>query len=487
MQVRENSYRRHHTAQSEMALAGRLGARVSIQLTAYAPADGFGWRLSSKIIRPVATGLEFVLAVCSRLAARLLAVFAVLFSAVWFSIVSLGAVLSGVVSFGPASFVAVPLRNFLFSSVLFSALSFGFVSFGFVTPAHARASSPLCEATFSGSLPVLKELAGLKVAATQAQAAGNSDFAITLYRLYQKSSDQAKVDGVDLRGLKTMIDEVEAKENKKSLDEEARREKTRALEEVRLIDGTRMILQPISPGKFMMGEVDKQIETEITKPYEMAATQTTQVVWRKVVEQAKIKFPDRYDALNPDPSNFKGELNPVEQVSWDDIQLWLGALNELAAQGDAIVSEVMPNHKPGEIYRLPTEAEWEFVVRARGKAQGTYHFDESETTLGEYAWYHVNAEKKTHPVAQKKPLVIDGREFYDLHGNVGEWTQDSWDGSSPLKGGIDPLATQGSGRIILRGGGWYNSASFLRSGNRDYWGPGNRGPDVGFRLVRALP
>jgi formylglycine-generating enzyme required for sulfatase activity len=346
--------------------------------------------------------------------------------------------------------------------------------------------SLLCEAVFSGSLPVLKDLAQLKVTAAQAQAAGNRDFAITLYRLYQKSSDQAKADGVDLRGLKSMLDEVEIKENNKSLDEETRREKARALEEIRFIDGKRMILQPIAPGKFMMGEVGKQIETEITKPYEMAATQTTQVVWRKVVEQAKLKFPGKYDALNPDPSKFKGELNPVEQVSWDDVQLWLGALNELAAQGDAIVNKVMPGHKPGEIYRLPTEAEWEFVVRARGEANDVYHFGESETALGEHAWYDANAEKQTHPVAQKKSLVIDGREFYDLHGNVREWTQDAWDGHSPLRGGIDPLGTGGSDRV-MRGGSWNLNARYLRSGGRSYWRPSLRSYNVGFRLVRALP
>jgi formylglycine-generating enzyme required for sulfatase activity len=446
MRIRENSHCGHQAARSGMAFVGRLGARVSMHLTAYASAGGFGWRLASKIIRPIATGLEFVLAVCSRLAARLLAVFAI-----WF-----GAVL------------------------------FGAVSFGFVNLAHAEASMPLCEAAFSGSLPVLKELAGLKVAATQAQAAGNRDFAITLYQLYQKSSNQAKVDGVDLRGLKAMVNEVEAKENKKSLDEEARREKTRDLEEMQLIDGKHMILQPISPGKFMMGEVGVQIKTEITKSYEMAATQTTQVVWRKVVEQAKLKFPGKYDVLNPDPSKYKGELNPVEQVSWDDVKLWLSALNELAAQGDAIVNEVMPNHKPGEIYRLPTEAEWEFVVRARGEAQGNYHFGESETELKEHAWFDANAQNQPHPVAQKHPLVIDGRELYDLHGNVWEWTQDSWDGLSQLKGGVDPLGITGSFRVT-RGGSWNYGAYTLRSGFRNYWAPDYRASGVGFRLVRALP
>jgi formylglycine-generating enzyme required for sulfatase activity len=445
MLIRENSHRRHQAALSEMALAGRLGAWVSIHLTVYGLFLLF---------------VEVMLIPVSGLAVRR-----------W-----LCAVVDAV---GPVSFVAVPFRTALFSSVLFGA-----ISLGFVTPAHAGVPSHLCEAAFLGSLPVLKELAHLKVTATQAQAAGKPELAATLYRLYRKSSDQAKADGVDLRGLKAMFDEVEIKENNKSLDEEVRREKTRTLEEMQFIDGKRMILQPIAPGKFMMGEVGKQIETEITKPYEMAATQTTQLVWRKIVEQAKKKCPGKYDALNPDPSKYKGELNPVELVSWADIQLWLGALNELATQGDAIINEVMPGHKPGEIYRLPTEAEWEFVVRARGDANGAYHFGESETELSEYAWHDANA-KRTHPVAQKKPLVIDDREFYDLHGNVFEWTHDSWDGSSPLKGGTDPLGSEGSARVA-RGGSWYNSASYLRSANRGCVGPWDRG-GVGFRLVRALP
>jgi formylglycine-generating enzyme required for sulfatase activity len=450
VRIRENSHCDHHAAlsgmASEMTLSGRLGAWASIHLTVY------GLFLLFVEVMPLPV---------SGLAVRR-----------W-----LCAVADAV---GPVSFVAVPFRTALFSSVLFGA-----ISLGFVTPAHAGAPSHLCEAAFLGSLPVLKELAHLKVAATQAQAAGKPELAIALYRIYRKSSEQAKADGVDLHGLKAMIDEVEAKENKKSLDEEDRREKARALEEIRLIDGKRMILQPIAPGKFMMGEVGQQMETEITKPYEMAATQTTQVVWRKVAEQAKLKLPGKYDALNPDPSYFKGELNPVELVSWNDVQLWLGALNELAAQGDAIVNEVMRGHKPGEIYRLPTEAEWEFVVRARGKAQGTYHFGESETELSEYAWYGANAKKQPHPVAQKKPLIIDGREFYDVHGDVWEWVQDWYDGTT--KGGKDPNGPSTGSARVVRGGSWVNLASSLRSAVRGSGGPGFRDFGVGFRLVRALP
>jgi formylglycine-generating enzyme required for sulfatase activity len=234
----------------------------------------------------------------------------------------------------------------------------------------------------------------------------------------------------------------------------------------------------------MMGEVGKQIETEITKPFQMAATQTTQIVWRKVALRAKERFPGRYDALNVNPSRFEGDLRPVEQISWEDIQLWLSALNELAVSGDAVVEEAMPGHKPGEIYRLPTEAEWEFVVRARGEAPGKYHFGENEKDVDDFAWFGGNSEHQTHPVAQKKPLVVDGQEFYDMHGNVSEWVHD-WYGIN-LQGGIDPRGPDGGDAYTMRGGGWNDGApSILRSGCRSVGMPDSRYAFGGFRLVRS--
>jgi formylglycine-generating enzyme required for sulfatase activity len=245
-----------------------------------------------------------------------------------------------------------------------------------------------------------------------------------------------------------------------------------------------MVFHTVAPGKFMMGEVGKQIETEITKPFQMAATQTTQIVWRKVALRAKERFPGKYDALNADPSRFEGDLRPVEQISWEDIQLWLSALNELAVSGDVVVEVAMPGHKPGEIYRLPTEAEWEFVVRARGEAPGKYHFGENEKDLADFAWFGGNSEHQTHPVAQKKPLVVDGQEFYDMHGNVSEWMHD-WYGIN-LQGGIDPRGPDGGDAYAMRGGGWSDGApSILRSGCRSVGMPDSRYAFGGFRLVRS--
>jgi formylglycine-generating enzyme required for sulfatase activity len=279
--------------------------------------------------------------------------------------------------------------------------------------------------------------------------------------------------------------EQEQKPRQNQADEEVKREKQKREIEASVIDGSRLIMNSIEPGAFEMGEMGAQKLTTISQSFEMAATQTTQIVWQKVVEAAKAKFPGEFDSLNPNPSSFPGDLNPVESISYEDIHLWLTAVNKLIAESDPVIAEIMPGTKKGSQLRLPTEAEWEFVARARGAAKGLYHFGENESDLGAYGWYLANSGSKTHPVAEKKPLVIDGKEFYDLHGNVCEWVNDWYDAN--LQGGVDPKGpATGSGRVF-RGGSWNYFALYLRSADRYNVGPGNRYDVVGFRLVRTAP
>ena len=269
--------------------------------------------------------------------------------------------------------------------------------------------------------------------------------------------------------------------------EEVRKEEQKKEIENSVVDGSKTIFNSVEPGSFEMGEVGAQKTTTITKPFDMAATQTTQIVWRQVVEAAKARFPGEFDTLlNANPSHFPGDLNPVEQVSYEDIQVWLTAANKLIDAGDPVVQEIMPGTAKGSHLRLPTEAEWEFVARARGAAKGLYHFGENEAELPEYAWFSTNSGSKTHPVAEKKPLVINGKEFYDLHGNVWETVNDWYDGT--LQGGVDPQGPATGSNRVFRGGSWGNVAQFLRTGGRNYWRPSNRSGNVGFRLVRtAVP
>ena len=160
------------------------------------------------------------------------------------------------------------------------------------------------------------------------------------------------------------------------------------------------------------------------------------------------------------------------------------ARNDLSKADDPIISILIPGHIKGSIYRLPTEAEWEFVARARGQAKGLYYFGENQADLKNHAWYNENAVSTTHPVAEKDPLNLDGKEFYDLHGNVWEWTADAYEQTLP--GGIDPFnAVDADSRRVLRGGSWGSDARLLRTSGRISIVPSNRGDFSGFRLART--
>ncbi len=258
-----------------------------------------------------------------------------------------------------------------------------------------------------------------------------------------------------------------------------------------VIDGNRLVANRIEPGIFAMGEAFRKVEVMITRPFEMMATLTTQIVWRKVAELANTRLADKY-TISTEPSRFKGNTLPVEGLRYAEVQNWIDALNELSRAGEEALFDLIPDHQAGDVYRLPTEAEWEFVARGRGQYDSAYHFGSQVHQLGEYAWFVENANSKTHPVAQKKPLIVDGQEFYDMHGNVAEWVRD-WYGDH-LSGGIDPEGPANGSFRVIRGGGWLNVSTALRSAWRNSDAAGARVGhqnshffnNVGFRLVRQL-
>lgn len=346
----------------------------------------------------------------------------------------------------------------------------------------------------------IRDLSGLRLSLDTAKARGSSSIELTALTADFRKKEQALVEYLEKYNIMTRAQlvermkqeivtlqserQTERRQDNREREEEARRRRAQE-EQIKnsVIDGTRLVSHRIEPGKFKMGEVGKQIDVTLTKPFDMMATPTTQIIWKKVAELANSRFGNKYQ-IDVDPSNFKGDTRPVEKVSYEDIQTWMKGLNELSQAGEPSLSDLIPGHKKGDVYRLPTEAEWEFVVRGRGQYNDTYHFGSQESQLGDHAWFSGNSGSQTHPVGQKKPLVINGREFHDMHGNVWEWVHDSWDGSSPLKGGTDPVSTSGSYRVF-RGGGWFNNARGLRSADRSDDGPGLRYDDVGFRLVRT--
>ena len=130
------------------------------------------------------------------------------------------------------------------------------------------------------------------------------------------------------------------------------------------------------------------------------------------------------------------------------------------------------------MYRLPTEAEWEYAARAM--TTGDY-----AGNLDEMGWYESNSGNTTHPVGQKKP---NGFGLYDMHGNVWEWCADPWHENYQRS----PTDTRGleadniNAYRLLRGGSWYLSPIACRCANRTKGDPDSRRSNlVSFRVVCA--
>ena len=180
------------------------------------------------------------------------------------------------------------------------------------------------------------------------------------------------------------------------------------------------------------------------------------------------------------PSEFKGADHPVEMVSYEDALAFCRRLSELPAEKVA-----------GNVYRLPTEAEWEYACRAGTTTKysfgdydsllGDYAGFFGASELGDYAWFLWNSGDATHPVGSKQPNAWG---LYGMHGNVAEWCQD-WYGDYPSGSVTDPTgATSGSYRVI-RGGGWAYPAEFCRSALRSRFYPSERSGDYGNRGFRV--
>ena len=222
----------------------------------------------------------------------------------------------------------------------------------------------------------------------------------------------------------------------------------------------------VSAGQFPMGcsEGAKPVEcsaderprhtVQITKPFELGKTETTQKQWQAVMGSA--------------PSRYKGDTLPVEQVSFQDIQAFLSKLN---ARND------------GFLYRLPTEAEWEYAARAGAADQfagaKVANSLARRSPADDWAWYNV---EKTQPVANKKPNAWG---LYDMRGNVAEWVQDWYDPEYYQPSlAVDPAGPTDGQTRTLRGGSWYYMVPGGRISYRDYTDPEGGYDGMGFRCVR---
>ena len=233
------------------------------------------------------------------------------------------------------------------------------------------------------------------------------------------------------------------------------------LQNLRPVNSVGMELKLLPAGKFVMGshkgeDDETPHEVVLTRPFYLSVHQVTQEQYQRVI--------------GANPSSFKGARTPVEQVSYEDAVQFCWKLSELPAEKAA-----------GRVYRLPTEAEWEYACCAGTTTE--YSFGDDEGKLSEYGWFKGNSDGKTHPVGTKKPNPWG---LYDMHGNLWEWCQD-WYGDYPAGKAADPQGPPQASFRVFRGGCWNFVARSCRSARRCRGVPSYRNRDLGFRVALVPP
>ncbi len=264
---------------------------------------------------------------------------------------------------------------------------------------------------------------------------------------------------------------------------------------VELVNSIGMKLVLIPPGEFDMGTAAAEIEqlltrardrelsrgyvgrlphegpqhhVRITRPYYLGVCEVTQEEYRRVVGVNPSHFSaegvGHAEATGRDTSRF-----PVECVSWDAAEVFCQQLSAWPEERAA-----------GRVYRLPTEAEWEYACRAGTTTH--FPFGDDTADLPEYGWCTTNVGGITHRVGGK---ASNPWGLYDMHGNVLEWCRDwfakDYYERSPTD---DPEGPAGNEFRVVRGGSWVSpDTDSLRSACRDYFAPHFRARYLGFRVV----
>ena len=274
---------------------------------------------------------------------------------------------------------------------------------------------------------------------------------------------------------------------------EVNRKPGTARQKIETLNGVNLEMVYIPGGTFTMGSPQNEAESndnekrqhQVTiEPFFMGKYAVTQAQWKAVTKLPKIQCD-----LNSDPSRFKGDNRPVEQVSWRDAVEFCARLSQ----------------KTKRNYRLPSEAEWEYACRAGTTTP--FHFGETITT--DLANYNGNETYANAPKGKYRQETVDVDSFppnafglYQMHGNVWEWCADPWHGNyegAPTDGSVwdekdndhryqnsvDLLAMSGNDdrSRLLRGGSWLKYPRNSRSAIRGSDAPDSRNGCLGFRFV----
>ena len=222
---------------------------------------------------------------------------------------------------------------------------------------------------------------------------------------------------------------------------------------------------PVEGGTFSMGATAEQgndansrelpVHQVTLSSFYIGATEVTQELWEAV--------------MGSNPSYFKGPLLPIENISWEDCQLFIASLNELT----------------GQSFRLPTEAEWEFAARGGIESMGYKYAGSDNPAM--VAWYSYNDSWElrgtgyygTHAVATRTPNELG---LFDMSGNVHEWCHD-WFGAYTTENQTNPVGPVSGSSRVYRSGCWYFDEWFCRVSFRNSMAASYRSYGIGLRLA----
>ena len=236
---------------------------------------------------------------------------------------------------------------------------------------------------------------------------------------------------------------------------------------VELAPGASLDMVWIEPGVFTMGspgdepgrndDEGPQHAVRLTQGFYLSQCEITQRQWEAVTGERPWRGRDDEVEEGPD--------RPAVYISWEDAQEFIAGLNADAG---------------AEVYRLPTEAEWEYAGRAG--TETPWSFGKAPKDLDHHAWWADHGRLTAQPVGLKVPNPWG---LYDMHGNVWEWVGD-WLGAYPAGPQTDPQGPLEGTARVFRGGSFQDAAWLSRSAQRCWNAPERRFSHVGVRLARDL-